>query len=215
MANARDDATWRTPDNVWLDHATLKPSDAEWLAPAKTLTLWAVKVPDGLLASLPHLEFLDVRGGSGTTVDFAAGCTRLRYLQVNQVRGVTDLTVIPTLTSLELLSLYGLPKVADLPSFAPLTRLNRVELGSLKGLQGLGGLHDAPALEELLFSKVVEVTQADAQTLAKHPTLEQFSWFAVDAPLRLSKPFTETLGKPNARFMHAHEWFALRDAQDE
>lgn len=30
-------------------------ADAAWLEPVTWLTLWAVKVPDGLLASLPNL----------------------------------------------------------------------------------------------------------------------------------------------------------------
>lgn len=74
-------------------------------------TLWAVKIPDGLLASLPNLVFLDLRGGSGPSADVVAGCDRLRYLQLNQMRGLSDVSVLPTLSSLEFLSLYGLPKV--------------------------------------------------------------------------------------------------------
>ncbi|WP_456789525.1 hypothetical protein [Cellulomonas sp. P5_C5] len=208
MAGAQDQADWRSADELWLDHATLRPADATWLEPVRSLTLWAVKVPDGLLASLPNLEYLDLRGGTGVSVAPAEGCRRLRYLQVNQVRGVTDLAVVPTLTSLELLSLYGLPRVETLPSFAPLGRLRRVELGSLKGLTGLTGLHDAPVLEEILLHKAVGFAPDDAARLARHPTLGAFEWVAEDVPVGVSRPFRETVARPPARSMFARDWLA-------
>jgi hypothetical protein len=205
-ADARSAADWRSPDDVWLDHVTLRPSDVEWLQPVRSLTMWAVKVPDGLLARLPSLEYLDLRGGSGTSVDVAEQCRRLRYLQVNQVRGVADLSVLPTLTSLELLSLYGLPQVAAIPSLASLTLLRRVELGSMKGLSGLTGVHDAPALREVVLSKSVGVGPDDAARLASSRTLTHFLWYAEDVPNRVWVPFVEAVGKPPARTMFAKEW---------
>lgn len=135
------------------------------------------------------------------------GCRRLRYLQINQVRGLTDLTVVPTLTSLELLSLYGLPRVTALPSLAPLRQLLRAEVGSMKGLAGLTGLHDAPALTELLLIRTVAVAQDDAQRLAKHPTLRLFDWYGEDVPVRVWSPFCDAVDKPKARAVHAVQWF--------
>lgn len=207
MTSAQSNANWHSPDDVWLDHVTLRLEDREWLAQARSVTLWAVKVPDGLLASLPNLVFLDLRGGSGTSPAPAAGCTRLRGLVVNQVRGVTDLSILPTLTSLEFLQLYGLPQLRELPSMTPLRRLRRVQLGSMKGLVGLTGLHDAPALEELQLSRAVGIDEHDAERLAAHPTLRQFDWFGEDVPVRQWLPFRETVGKPAARALHARDWF--------
>jgi len=208
MVEARAAAVWRDGGDLWLDHVSLKAEDHEWLAAARWLTLWTVKVPDGLLASLPHLEFLDLRGGSGTSLRAIEGCHRLRLLEVNQIRGVNDLDVLPTLTSLELLSLYGQPQVTRLPSFAPLTKLRRAELGSLKGLSGLTGLHDAPVLEELVLMNVVGVAADDASRLAAHRTLTHFSWFADSGPPdKVWVPFQETVAKPRARLLHTHEWF--------
>lgn len=207
MTKAQDAAKWRSSDDVWLDHATLRHEDGEWLAPAKSVTLWAVKVPEGLLASLPNLVFLDLRGGSGTSPAPAAGCARLRGLVVNQVRGLTDLSVLPTLTSLEFLDLYGLPRVTALPSMAPLTRLRRVQLGSMKGLTGLTGLHDAPALEEVFLLRAVSTDERDAARLAMHPTLREFDWIGEDVPASRWLPFRDTVAKPKARSLYAKEWF--------
>jgi hypothetical protein len=51
-----------------LDHASLDRTDISWLSPVRTLTLWSVKVPVGLLASLPKLTRLDLRGGSAESL---------------------------------------------------------------------------------------------------------------------------------------------------
>jgi hypothetical protein len=210
VGTAQATARWHSETDVGLDHATLTAADEGWLAPVKCLTLWAVDVSDGLLASLPNLVFLDIRGGSASSAPTALGCEHLRYLQVNQVRGLSDLSVLSGLPTLEALSLYGLPKVVRLPSFAPLGRLTRVVVGSMKGLQGLSGLHEAPALEELLLVRSVGTSDDDAQRLATHPTLEWFDWFGEDVPVRRWKPFVETVGKRRAAAVLARDWFAER-----
>lgn len=208
---ARDKARWHTPRSVWLDHATVTDDDLEWLAPAVRVTFWSVKVPAGFFAALPDLAHLDLRGGSGESLDDVRGCARLRSLEVRHVRGLHDLAVVPTLTALELLDLYGLLKVTALPSLAPLTSLVRVGLGSLRGLSGLTGLHDAPALEELNLINKVGVADDDAERLARHPALRRFEWFADGVPVRVWKPFVETVGKPKPRPMLSEDWFAERD----
>ncbi len=210
MPTASASAKWKDASTVWLDHATLRDADASWLEPVSWLTMWAVKVPLGLLAALPNLRYLDIRGGSGSDLATIEGCTALRYLQVNQVRGLTDLGVLPRLTSLRLLSLYGLPKVAVIPSLATLRDLERLELGSMKGLAGLTGAHDAPALRELLLIRSLGVAADDADRLAGNDTLQQFDWFSEDVPIRVWQPFVATVGKAPAKAMHAEEWLRQR-----
>ena len=102
---ARDVARGRGTTHVWIDHAVIEPSDRDWLAPVRRLTLWAVDLPEGSLGTLPHLDWLDVRGGSQASADFVIDCDRLRYLQINQVRGLSDASAIGDLVTLELLSL--------------------------------------------------------------------------------------------------------------
>lgn len=210
MPTAKASPKWKDAGTVWLDHATLREADAAWLKPVSWLTLWAVKVPLGLLASLPNLRYLDIRGGSGSDLATVEGCTDLRYLQINQVRGMTDLGVLPRLTSLRLLSLYGLPKVVAIPSLATLRDLERLEVGSTKGLTGLTGAHDAPALRELLLIRSLGVAADDAERLANNDTLLQFDWFSEDVPVRVWQPFVAAVGKPPARSVYAEEWLRQR-----
>ncbi|MGM7777432.1 hypothetical protein ACSVHC_15630 [Arthrobacter sp. KNU-44] len=182
-------------------------SDAEWLSDARSLTLWAVDVPAGLLASLPQLEWLDIRGGSESSIDYISECTKLSYLQVNQVRGLSDLTVLNSLKSLRLLSLHGLPKVRQLPSFAPLVRLRRLEVGSMKGLSALAPALEAPALTELVLVRDVTLAPADPDSIRDHPALQAFTWFAEDVPDKTWAPVMERVGLPQARILQPDEWF--------
>jgi hypothetical protein len=192
---------------VWLDHVSLRPSDAEWLFEVRRLTLWAVKVPSGLLAALPRLQRLDIRGGSGTSIAAVDGCTSLNYLAVNQIRGVNDLSALGRQVNLRLLSLYGLPQVRSLPSLAELVHLRRVELGSMKGLSGVGPVLEAPLLEEVVFMNEVGLSEADPEAMAAHPSMRAFEWFAEDVPDATWVPVMDRVGLPRARAMPASDWF--------
>lgn len=208
---ARDVARGRGTAEVWIDHAVIEPADLDWLAPVRRLTLWAVELPDGFLGSLPNLDWLDVRGGTGASADFVIGCDRLRYLQVHQVRGLSDVSAVGDLVTLELLSLYGLPKVTAFPSLARLHSLVRLELGSLKGLGSIAPALDAPALEELYLSRAVSMEADDPLRIRDASQIEAFYWFAEDVPDRVWVPVVEVIGKPAARAVTPSDWFAERN----
>jgi hypothetical protein len=207
---AREAVRWRSNEHAWLDHAVIVDGDLDWLANARRLTLWAVKFPDGWLARHPNLEWLDIRGGSGRAADFVLECHNLRYLCINQIRGLKDLSAIANLRSLELLSLYGLPQVSELPNLRELNRLARIELGSMKGLSGLAPLLAAPALEELHLLRAVALTADDPDRIRDHPSLREFGWVAEDVPLRVWQPVVAHVAKPPARTVRPARWFAGR-----
>lgn len=204
--SARDSAKWSEGSYLWLDHATLVESDLHWVAKARSATFWNVKYSAGFLAQLPQLESLDVRGGSGENADFVSECKSLRFLKINQVRGLSDLSAVSTAVGLEYLCLYGLPKVTRLPSLSELAKLDRVELGSMKGVEGISGVLQAPALSELVLIRKVGVSLADAAAIAAHPSINKFSWFAEDVPDRTWVPFVERVGKPGALW----DWWERR-----
>jgi hypothetical protein len=199
QGGAKAAARWLADDAVWLDHVNLAERDLEWLRPVRRLTLWAVKTPPAYLRQLESLEWLDIRGGSGQSADTVRGCTGLRYLAINQVRGLLDLEAITDLTNLELLDLYGLPRVRSFPSVGRLTNLRRIQVGSLKGIDGLGPLLDAPRLEELLLVRAVSLASSDPDRIATHPSLKAFDWSGEDVPVRTWLPFVKRVGKPKRR----------------
>lgn len=202
-------------DSVWIDHTVLGDADYERLRPLRRLTLWAVKTPTGFLAGLPYLEWLDYRGGSGADIEFVRGCRKLRYLAVNQVRGVQDLSALAELHSLEALSLYGLPKVTSIPSLRAMPRLRWAEVGSMKGLVGLSGLLDAPALEDLVLLKRVGLHPDDAMRIARHQSIKRFTWFGEDVPEKTWVPVVELVGKPRVEIIAVEDWFSRQAVTEQ
>lgn len=211
--NGAEIARWKSQNDVLIDHSTLSDSDIEWLSPVKRMTLWAVKHPVDLLARLPSLEFLDIRGGSGDSVSQVAGCRALRVLVVNQVRGMSDLNAITKLETLELLSVYGLPRVQRLPSTAQLRSLIRLELGSMKGLSSIAPILEAPALQELQLSRMVKLSSDDVTAICEHPSLLRFGWFAEDVPYKIWKPVVDAVSKPDFPALRPKTWLDLHPAR--
>lgn len=207
-ARAREVASPRGPGAFWIDHAEVVEDDYEWLQKAERLTLWNVHVPFGFFARLPSLWWLDVRGGSAADLSVVRGVKHLQYLAVNQVRGLHDLAILPEFLSLRFLMLYGLPQVTTLPSLAPLRNLERAEIGQMRGLRSLAGLLDAPELRELQFLRKLSVNSDDVQRIIKHPTIEQFDWFAEDVPDHVCVPVIESIHLPPPPVVHPGEWFA-------
>lgn len=208
---AQDVARRKSDGEIWLDHATIEEADLEWLAPVQRLTLWNVRVPSGLLAKLPALWWIDWRGGSAAAqrVEQVGACKGLRYLALNQIRGVSTIDFVADLPSLEFLSVYGLAKVTQLPSLAMATNLRRVEIGQMRSLAALAPMLEAPALQELHLSGRIAVTQTDVEAIRAHPSLKAFDWFSEGVPNGVSEPVVRAISLPRVRVCFPSEWFGL------
>jgi hypothetical protein len=197
-------------DGFWLDHAEINEGDFEWLEGVRRLTLWNVVVPLGFLARLTKLWWLDIRGGSGADLEVARGATGLRYLAVNQVRGVRDLSLAAAFPALEYLDLYGLAQLTELPSFRTAIKLEHVRLGQLRGLPSLAAVLDAPNLRELQLRRKMNVNASDVERVRRHPTLQRFSWFAEDVPDKVWVPVVEAVALPPVPVLFPADWFKKR-----
>lgn len=200
-------AKHREGNSVWIDHAEINESDLDWLQKVERLTLWNVSVPDGFLSRIPHLWWLDVRGGTSNDLKILFGLSNLKGLAVNQIRGLTDLSSLAELSSLRFIELYGLPKVERLPCFSCLPSLERVNVGQMRGLNSLTEILQAPQLQELQLSRKIAVTQNDVQQIISHPTLKRFTWFAEDVPVKVWKPVVDQISYPPVRVCRLDEWF--------
>jgi len=65
---------------VWISHHRLGPEAVDQLREVSHLTMWNVRVPEGFLANLAQLRWLDLRGGSSPDLGCLAGCAGLRGL---------------------------------------------------------------------------------------------------------------------------------------
>ena len=175
----------------------------------------AVECPaaDWLFARLPDLQILDLRGGSGTSLEALDDARSLRLLVVNQIRGMIDISAISLLTRLEFLSLYGLRQVDRLPPLERLVNLKRVQLGQMRNLRDISALLGAPALEELFFHGRLGVQADDVLPLRAHPALRAFDWFWLDVPARQARPVLEALPLAKPRSLFPVEWLEEHDKQ--
>jgi hypothetical protein len=208
---ASEVAQWRSPVDVWIDHASISLDDVTSYEAVEKLTLWNVTYPVDLFSRMPQLWWLDIRGGTAKSFHSVAMAQNLRYLCINQIRGLDDLSDIPSLEKLELLTLYGLSKVKELPDLTGLSYLRRVEIGQMKGLQSLKPVWEAHQLEEILLLKEVPAENQDIGPINCMPNLKTFSWDAIDIPARRFMPIREGVTVPRAKSLHAAEWFGKKD----
>lgn len=210
--SALEAATWRSSTDLWIDHATISADETHGLSAVEKLTLWNVTYPADLFANMPRLWWLDIRGGTVKSFHSLGTARNLRYLRINQIRGLPDLSDIQLLGKLELLSLYGLPKVRDLPDLSGLSHLRRIEIGQMKGLQSLSPVWNAGQLEEILLIKDVPVEPQDIEHINRMTNLKAFSWEAMDIPEKRYIPIREGIALPKAQPLHASEWFEQKGA---
>lgn len=197
---------------VFIDHSTLTEADLGWLGAVERLVLWNVSVPSDFLTQLPKLWWIDWRGGSAIQgLSQIKSCKSLRYLALNQIRGVSDLDFIMPLTNLEMINFYGLPKVSSMQSMVNFSKLRRVQLGQMKSLSSIQGVISAPNLRELQLLNRIGVSSDDVQAMRNHPALEAFEWFGENIPVKMWEPVRKAVGLPPAKAMHPEEWFGLAE----
>lgn len=134
----------------------------------------------------------------------------LRYLAVNQVRGMRDLSLAAALTVLQYLDVYGLAQLTALPSFRSASKLEHVNLGQLRGLPSFAGVLDAPNLRELRLSRKMNVPASDVERVRNHPALQRFSWFAEDVPDKVWVPVVEAIALPSVPVQFPADWFKAK-----
>lgn len=195
---------------VFIGHSTLTEADLDWLGAFERLVLWNVSVPSEFFTQLPKLWWIDWRGGSAIQgLTQIKSCKNLRYLALNQIRGVSDLELIMPLTNLEMINFYGLSKVSIIPEMNGFSKLRRVQLGQMKSLPSIQGVISAPNLRELQLHNRIGVSNDDVQAMRDHPALEAFEWFGENIPVRMWAPVREAVGLPRTKAMHPEEWFGL------
>lgn len=203
----------RGDNRFWIDHLTLTGEDAAVLSSARELTLWNVRLPPAFFARLNRLEILDLRGGSGKSLEAIGDARSLRVLVVNQIRGLANVDAISGLHRLEFLSLYGLRHIRHLPPLGSLPLLKRVELGQMRDLQDVSALLGATALEELLFVKRLGINADAIAPLRHHPSLKMFDWVWEDVPASQARPVLEALPLPKVRPISPAEWLREVDGR--
>ncbi len=136
------------------------------------LSLRSITLPDlSLLTRLPNLRDLEIRLGGTKDLRHLPEISKLRYLHLWLVRGLTDVSAIGEVPALQNLLLQALKNVNALPSFKKCAMLRRVVLYQMKGLNDLGSLATAPALQELAVLSMPHLSASAFKPLAQSETL--------------------------------------------
>ena len=140
------------------------------------LSLRSVTLPDlSCLASLTHLESLEIRLGGTKDLRLLPSIGKLRYLELWLIRGLSDLSSIGELEHLQYLVLESLRQVTALPSFRKLRSLRRVRLLNMKGIRDLSAIAEAPALEGLFACEMRQLAPEAFRPFLGHPALRAVS----------------------------------------
>lgn len=103
------------------------------------------------LEGLEKLWSIDIKLGGIKNFDSLTKVKNLKYLELWQIRGLSDLSFISDINSLQNLFIQSLKQVTNLPRFDSLRNLRRLYLENLKGLVNLTTLEFAPSLTDLIY----------------------------------------------------------------
>ena len=173
------------------------------------LELRSVKNVDiACLIPLAHLCRLKLKIGSVVNFHQLARLKSLKYLEIWQVKGVTDLSPIGHIASLQFLFLQSLRRVVRLPPMRRLLHLRRIHLDTMRGLVSISGLRSAPALEDLVVAAAPLLGKQQFRPLAGHPTLKHLGLY-LDSKRR-NDEIRDLLRLPDASYCFKDDDFAFK-----
>ncbi|MDQ0913858.1 hypothetical protein [Paenibacillus sp. V4I5] len=140
------------------------------------VTLRSITTPDlNYLVPLKKMWSLDIKLGGINNFSAIEGLTNIKYLELWQIRGLSDVGFISTLNGLQNLFLQSLPNIEQLPSFDNLKNLRNISLENMKGLKDVSNLESAPALEEFIHLFANNMQPEDYIDVLKKTSLKRIS----------------------------------------
>jgi len=103
------------------------------------------------LKGLDELWLVDIKLGGIQNFDALKTLPKLKYLELWQIRNLSDLSFISELKTLQNLFIQSLKQVTELPNFENNSKIRRIYLENLKGLTSLNSLKNVPNLKELVY----------------------------------------------------------------
>ncbi|MDX2063290.1 MAG: hypothetical protein SFY70_09540 [Bacteroidia bacterium] len=123
------------------------------------------------LSELPNLWSVDIKLGGIRNFDALTTLPNLKYLELWQVRKLSDLFFISSLAPLQNLFLQSLPNVEKLPNLAQLKSLRRISLWNMKGLKDFSACRHAPSLTEFSYVDARGKNPRDLQPVLDNPSV--------------------------------------------
>jgi len=124
------------------------------------------------ISMLPRLWSLNIKLGGIKNLSAIANNESIKYLELWQIRGLSDIGVVSSLGGLQSLFLQSLINVRAIPDLSKLYNLRRLHLENLKGLKDVSAIRHAPALEEFLHISAQNIQPEMYKDLMSMPNLK-------------------------------------------
>ncbi|WP_226678566.1 leucine-rich repeat domain-containing protein [Mesobacillus jeotgali] len=169
------------------------------------ITLTSITTSDlEFLKPLKKLSHLSINFGGIKTFNAIAGMDGLKYLELFQIRGLSDISFISSLTGLQYVTIENLPNVKIFPSLVDLHKLRKLALNNLKGLKELNSLEYAPALEVFTHWSAMNMSVEDYLPALRNPSLKRISvGFGSDKRNKQFEELAEKYGKTDKGVLDA------------
>ncbi|WP_129716052.1 hypothetical protein [Pedobacter sp. SYP-B3415] len=163
----------------------------------KEITLRSISTPNlNFLSGLKELWSVDVKLGGIKDFNALKSLPNLKYLELWQVRELSDITFISDLTALQHLFIQSLPNIKELPDFNKLNKLKRLELENLKGLNKVDSLRTASSLTEFIYTMAQNQEPENLLPVLENKSVRSvFCMFGSDKKNNRFKELADNFGK--------------------
>jgi hypothetical protein len=162
----------------------------------KKILLRSISTPNlDYLIGLNELWSVDIKLGGIKCFNALETLPKLKYLEIWQVRGLSDLSFLSKLKSLQNLFLQSLPQVTELPNLHNLNELRRVRFESMKGLDDFSFISRTQSVQDFILLDASNLEPTNIESLMINSKIEKFScWFGSD---KKNNQFADLLTKHN------------------
>jgi hypothetical protein len=137
------------------------------------VTLRSISTQDlDYVSGLPRLWSLDIKLGGIRDFSSIANKQTIKYLELWQIRGLSNLSFVSSLTGLQFIFLQSLRNVIKIPDLSRLSKLRRLHLENMKGLKDVSAIAHAPVLEEFSHFSAENAAPEQYTDVLRMPTLK-------------------------------------------
>lgn len=129
------------------------------------------------LIGLNNLWSVDIKLGGIKSFDSLEKLPNLKYLELWQIRGLSDLSFISNIGTLQLLKIESLSNVEKFPNLKKSVNLRRISVENMKKLNDFKSLKYAPSLEGFVLSDGSSQKFESLIPVLENPNLKQISCY--------------------------------------
>ncbi len=154
------------------------------------------------LKGLKKLWSVEIKLGGIKDFSALTEMTGIKYLELWQVRKLSDIDFISKLTDLQYLFLQSLPNIEKVPDLTANEKLRRIYFENLKGLKNVDSLENVKNLEEFAYVDCSNFQPEDLIPVLKNKTLKSvLAGFGSDKRNKKFEEYMNEYGKTRYKYI--------------